>query len=107
MIDNIIHKVLAQNLGSGGSSSGELKNPIEAQDLLQLLQKLVEVLIEYGVVIAAFFIIYSGFLFVTARGSEEKVKQAKKTFWYTIIGATVVLGAWVIVTVIAETIESL
>ncbi|MAZ40808.1 hypothetical protein CL654_01685 [bacterium] len=89
------------------TAHAQLQNPIAADNLLGLLQRLVDVLIQYGVVIAVFFIIYSGFLFVTARGSEDKIKSAKKTFLYTIIGASVLLGAWVIVTVIAETIETL
>ena len=89
------------------TAHAQLQNPIAANSLLGLLERLVDVLIQYGVVIAMFFVIYSGFLFVTARGNEEKIKSAKKTFLYTIIGSTVLLGASVIVTVIKATVETL
>jgi len=105
----LIKKAFAQqgdNLGSGSSVS--LKNPLgENTDLLILLGRLVDVLIKYGVVIAAFFIIYSGFLFVTARGNEGKIETAKNTFLYTVLGSAVLLGAKVIIALVAETVKTL
>jgi hypothetical protein len=68
---------------------------------------LIDVLIKFGIPIAGLFVIYSGFLFVSARGSEDKVKTAKKTFYSTIIGTAILLGAWVIVTVISATVRAL
>lgn len=106
----IVNRVFAQEeVDTTGGNPGSIDNPIgpNNQNLLQLLERLVDVLIQYGIVIAAFFIIYSGFLFVTARGNEGKVESAKKTFWYTILGAAILLGAKVIIVVIAETIETL
>ena len=65
------------------------------------------IVIPIGGVIVVFFVIYSGFLFVKARGKPEEIKTAIKTFQYTIIGALVLLGAKVIAGVIQGTIGAL
>jgi hypothetical protein len=55
----------------------------------------------------AIMIIYSGLLFVTGRGNPEKIKQAKQTLTYTVIGAAIVLGAFVISAAIQGTVSQL
>ena len=55
----------------------------------------------------ALAIIYSGFLFVAARGNSEKLTKAKDTLLYTIIGAAILLGAWAIATMISSTVLAL
>ena len=55
----------------------------------------------------ALAIIYSGFLFVFARGNDEKLKTAKDALFYSIIGAAVLLGSWAIAEMIASTINTL
>ena len=52
--------------------------------------------------IAAIFIIYSGFLFVTAGGNQSKVDAAKTTFYWTIIGTAIVVGAWALASAIVN-----
>ena len=38
--------------------------------------------------------VWTGFLFVSALGSTEKIKTAKNAFLYTVLGAIAILGAW-------------
>jgi len=52
-------------------------------------------------------IIWSGFLFVTARGSDEQLKKAKSTFQWTIIGAVVLLGSSAIAKAIVNFVKGL
>jgi hypothetical protein len=87
-----------------GCPADELCPPTVAQNIPELLEALVDILIKIGIPLAALAIIYAGFLFVTARGSEEQVKKAKKTFLYTIIGTAILLGAWVIISAISDTL---
>ena len=44
--------------------------------------------------IAVIFILWSGFLFVSAGGNPEKIKTARTTLLWAIIGLVVVTGAW-------------
>ena len=57
-----------------------------------------------GSVIVVFFIIYAGFLFVTARGNEKKLETAKKTFVAVAIGTVILLGSWSIAAAIKGTL---
>jgi len=52
--------------------------------------------------LAVIFIIYSGFLFVTAQGSEEKIKRAKTVLWWTLLGLAIVIGAYALATAFVE-----
>ena len=59
-----------------------------------------------AVPIIVLFIVYSGFLFVTARGDTTKLATARLNFFYVIIGSVVLLGATAIAAVVANTIRS-
>lgn len=98
----------------GGSTSSEpdvsfqLENPLSGVSTIsEFVKKILDVVLTIGIPIVALAIIYSGFLFVAARGNTEKLSQAKKTFLYTIIGAAVLLGAWLLAQVLSETITQL
>jgi len=87
-----------------------IPNPLKSgTDSLQdfIMTVIRDVVIPIGGVVAVFFIVYSGFLFVTARGSEDKLKTAKRALLYSVIGTAILLGAWVIAEVIASTINQL
>ena len=49
-----------------------------------------------GLPVAAFFIILTGFMFVSAQGNEEKLTEAHRMLVWTIIGTAIILGAPVI-----------
>jgi len=51
-------------------------------------------------------IIYSGFLFVTARGDEQQITRAKNTFFWAIVGGAVLLGAEVLANAIVGTLSN-
>lgn len=93
--------------GGPGTASNVLPNPICASSFQDLIQKLLKIVLDIGVPVATLFIIYSGFLFVKAQGNPEKLKEAKETFFWTIVGTAVLLGAWVLAQAIAGTVESL
>ncbi|GMU74394.1 MAG: hypothetical protein AMXMBFR44_5910 [Candidatus Campbellbacteria bacterium] len=84
-----------------------IKNPLEGKgidDIPALITVIVGAVMTIGYYIVVVFIIYAGFLFVTARGDEKKLGDAKKTFLYTVIGATILLGASILSTVIKNTV---
>lgn len=90
---------------SGGSAS--IENPIGSNnmDINALIVELLKVVAMVGGIVCVFFIIYAGFLFVTAQGKEAEITKAKTTLLWSIIGAAVLLGASVIAEVIKGTIE--
>ncbi|MDD5318287.1 MAG: hypothetical protein PHF79_00485 [Candidatus Pacebacteria bacterium] len=97
------------NSGNGGGSNGPtLINPLTGSDSLSsFLDQILTVVIDIGAVVIVFFIIYAGFLYVTARGSEEQIKKAHMTLTWTVVGAAVILGAKVISAAISGTVGAL
>jgi len=85
----------------------EICNPITANDLPEFVQTILVGVIKIGIPIIALAIVYSGFLFVAARGNAEKITKAKKALLYTLIGAAILLGSWAIAKLISETVLGL
>ena len=87
----------------------KINNPLgdSIKDIPSFIRAIINIVLTIGVPIVVLAIIYAGFLFVTAQGNEEKLKTAKKTFMYTIIGATILLGAFVIANAIRGTVEEI
>ncbi len=73
----------------------------------QFLDKIIEILVLIGTPIAVLAMIYAGFLFVTARGNETQLTNAKKTFLYTVIGVAILFGAKVLASVVIKTITNI
>lgn len=93
--------------GSPVSDSGKIINPINADTIEGLIKVILEGVLKIGIPIIALAIIYSGFLFVAARGNSEKIGEAKSALMYTLIGAAILLGAWGIALLISNTVLSL
>lgn len=90
------------------SGPGELKNPLRGiNNLSDLAVKLLDIVVQVGAYVAVLFIIWSGFLFVKARGNPKELEDAKKTFLYTIIGVAILLGAKAISLGISATITTI
>jgi hypothetical protein len=74
-----------------------LTNPVAGvKSLSDLFYKILNFVVSLSYIVIAFFLLLSGFKFVTAQGSESKIEDAKKTFYWTIIGAVLIVGAQVI-----------
>jgi len=94
--------------GRAGKLQVGLESPLKITGgLIGLIEALLKLMIQIGTPIAALAIIYSGFLFVAARGNETKITDAKRALTYSIIGTAILIGALVIQQVIANTIGQL
>ncbi len=87
--------------------SGDKINPIKQTDIYGLINAIIDFIVKIGAVVVVFFIIYAGFLFVTAQGNENKISKAKMTFLWTVIGSLVLLGASTLSGVICNTARDL
>lgn len=106
------------SFAQAGSGTGEapvptpslyerIKNPINVNSINGLVKTILEGIIKIGIPIVALAIIYSGFLFVTAQGRPEKIKEAKNAFLYTLVGAAILLGSWALAQLISDTVLAL
>ena len=105
--------VIAQGpvLDSGSPDvSTKIENPLgegNLETIPDFIAKLVEIVLKVGIPIVALAIIYTGFLFVAAQGNPEKITKAKKSLVYTLIGAALLLGAFVIATAIGAVVDDI
>ena len=78
------------------AKEGEVKNPCEFKDIISIASSIINGWIGVGVIIATMGFAYAGFLYITAAGSEEKIKHAHSIFVKVLIGFALMLGAWLI-----------
>jgi hypothetical protein len=101
--------------GSGGNPSQNVNVPIKldnpfkvGNDLFKLAEALVnKVVLPIGGVLCVLGFIYAGFMYVTAQGDSKKISDAHNALLYSAIGTAILLGAWVIASVIRNTVMSL
>lgn len=84
----------------------QLENPIPSITTIGgFVEILLNIVLTIGIPIVAFFIILSGFRFVTARGNPEALSEAKRMLLYSLIGGALLLGAWVLAEAIQNTVN--
>lgn len=86
-----------------------LKNPLNSNfsSIPAFIAGALKALALIALPIITLFFVISGFLFLTAQGNQEQLKKAKNNFLYVVIGALLILGAWIIATLIAGTVSQL
>lgn len=105
--------------GGGGSQNQnnenitldfELNNPLAGSGVNTIndfVKRLLDIVLTIGVPIIAVFIILAGFKFVTARGNPAEIEKAKNNLFGVMIGAAILLGAWVLANALGETVNEL
>lgn len=86
----------------------KLVNPLgDTKSLPEMIEGLLRVVLTIGIPVVALAIIYAGFQFVAAQGNPQKLQEARRTLLYVIIGATILLAAYVIAEAIVGTINAI
>lgn len=93
----------------GGTDCGlTFCNPLgETNTILLLLEKILSALVLIGIPVLVIFIVYAGFLFISAQGDPEKINKARSTLFWAVIGGAVLIGARVIATIVDKTVTGL
>lgn len=92
--------------GPTGQGGIDIVNPIKANSLTEFFEMIIDVLLVFAVPLIVFFIIYAGFLYVTARGNEGTIQKAHMALLFAVIGGVIILGAKVLISVISGTVDS-
>lgn len=88
--------------GSSGSGTAVMPNWFGVSSVSGLIMKIVNFAIDIAIPIAVVMIIWAGFMFVTAQGSEEKINRAKKNLVWTITGLAIIVSSQLLVGYINE-----
>ena len=92
---------------ASAATSDTLQNPLQFNGIAEFVAGALKAMVIVALPLIALAIVYSGFMFVSARGNEEGISLAKRNFMYVVIGAILILGAWVIATLIGGTVTQL
>ena len=85
-----------------------IENPFKENTIEGLINTIVnDILLPIGGVVAVLMIMYAGFMYVTAQGDPGQIKKAHDALLWAVIGAAILLGAWVISQAITTTISQL
>lgn len=112
--------VVAQSTGTTGNTSStgttgntpkgviQIQNPFKQNTIRGFIETIIkDILIPIGSVVAVLMIMYAGFLYVTGRGNPAQIQKAHLALLWAVIGAAILLGAWVISDAIQSTINDL
>jgi hypothetical protein len=84
-----------------------IENPINVTSIPQLIKKVLEAMIKIGIPLLVIMIVYSGALYLFARGNQTKIGAAHDMFLYTLVGGAILLGAWALSELIYDTLIDL
>lgn len=85
--------------GQEGGEFKRLKLPwfTNVSDLWRVIAGVVNIILALAGLVAFFYIIYGGFLYLTAAGDPEKATKGKTTLIYAFLGIVIIVLAYVIV----------
>lgn len=93
--------------GVTGGSGTTLINPLQSNNLQEFLISILDFVIRIGTIVIILMLVYVGYLFVVAQGSDSKLSEAKHALLWTLIGALILLGAKAIALAIQATVQAL
>lgn len=89
------------------AQTAKLENPLKFSSLEKFIEGVLQAIVMIALPIIVAFIVYAGFKYIMARGNSGAISEAHKNFQYVIIGTILILGAWVLATLIGGTVSQL
>ena len=66
------------------------------------IQSVIQILVTLAGLLSAGFFVWGGIGYITSSGNPESLERSKRTIFYSAIGLSVALGAFVISTVVTQ-----
>ena len=96
------------NPNSDPTAKIKLVNPLKSTKTLpELIEGILRIVLTIGIPVVALAIIYAGFRFVVAQGKPQELETARRNLLYVLIGAGILLGAYVIAEALVGTIKAI
>jgi hypothetical protein len=92
--------------GNAGCTDGTLCNPLKVNSIEQLVLTIIDVILVFLLPVIILYIMYAGYLFVTAQGNPGEITRARNALLTALIGGVIVLGARAILDVVKGTINA-
>jgi hypothetical protein len=79
-----------------------INNPIQSNTFGDAIIHFSSLVRQIATPIMIAFLVWAGFLFVTARGNEQQLTLAKKLFFWTFVGTAIFVGATALAEVVVN-----
>lgn len=101
--------VFAMLLSASDALAVEIPNPIRAKNFPQLIENISKAVTTIAIPFAVVAIIFVGFKFLvsSAKGDEKGLGDAKKMFFWVVIGTAIVVGASVLARIATNIVRTL
>ena len=78
------------------------KEPVDYTlcDLLKVVQNFIGFMFQLAMVLGVLYIVYGGFLIMTAGGSEDRVKSGRAAITAAVVGVAIAMSSWMLVNVV-------
>ncbi len=95
--------------GINGSGGSKIINPLagKADDIPTFLLMIINILLVFATPFIVLFIMYAGYLFVTAAGNPSEIESARSALLWAVVGGVIILAAKIILGVIQGTVAGL
>jgi hypothetical protein len=99
----IVMPVAAQQQGR------RLESPLDSNisTIPQFIEGFLRAIVIIALPLITIFIVYAGFKYIAARGNSGKISEAHENFKWVVIGAILILSAWILATLIGGTVSQL
>ena len=87
-------------------SGATINNPLKSDSVTGILESILDLVAVVGSIVVVFFIIWSGYKLVMARGNPGEMTKAKDMLLATVIGGAILLGADIIANVVINTVKT-
>ncbi len=88
------------------AGTGLFTPPLEnGTDLQTIFYNVIDVVQTIMIMVTTLYLIYAGFMFVTAKGDPGKIKAARNALLWGLVGAALILCAEVLAHGIGDTVE--
>ena len=88
-----LFKIHAEVAAGAGGSSGEFKNPLQADTFQKLVERLINFAFVVSLVLAPLMVLIAGLVWLTAGGRPDAITRGRNILYWTLIGFTIVLLA--------------
>lgn len=107
VLPRLVPLALVLFLLAGSAAAQTLGNPITFTDLVDFLKWILSYVIKISIIIVALYIIITGLSFLKAQGNEKEISVSKQALVSVVIGASIILGGWAIVSIVQDTVEQI
>lgn len=99
--------ITGEKISQSGNNGNTLSNPLKARNITELLVQIIDILLTLAIPVVVMFIMYGGFVLVTAQGNQANITKGKNSILWAVIGGVIVLSAKLIIEIIQSTVTAL